>query len=389
MTRTWLVGCVLAAALPAAGDRLAAQPAAAATLQVAGLTQPVEIIRDRWGINHIYAQNEGDLFFAQGYAAARDRLFQFELWRRQATGTVAEMLGPREFTRDVGARLHMFRGDLDAELNHYHPRGKAIVEAYVRGINAYIAETERRPALLPLEFTLLGITPGRWTPAVVVSRHQALTSNVGAEVAYLRAMKAAGPDAVRELMYFQGGEPVFTPDPAIDLKTFPDNVLDVYSAFREPVTFAPEDVRPEFRAAAAAAAAPGGTGDEQAPLADGAGAIDPRDIGSNNWVVAGSRTQSTYPILANDPHRTIAAPSLRYWVHLVAPGWNVIGGGEPVLPGVSIGHNEHGAWGLTIFGNDNEDLYVYETNPANADPVSLPGAMGGDAGRARDDSRRG
>jgi penicillin amidase len=92
---------------------------------------------------------------------------------------------------------------------------------------------------------------------------------------------------------------------------------------------------------------------------------DPRDIGSNNWVVSGSRTFSTRPILANDPHRVIAAPSLRYWVHLVAPGWNVIGGGEPVLPGVSIGHNEHGAWGLTIFGQDAEDLYVYDTNPAN------------------------
>ncbi len=100
---------------------------------MAGLTQPVEILRDRWGINHIYAQNEPDLFFAQGYAAARDRLFQFEMWRRQATGTVAEILGRRELTRDRGARLHQFRGDLDDELNRYHPRGKAIVEAYVRG----------------------------------------------------------------------------------------------------------------------------------------------------------------------------------------------------------------------------------------------------------------
>ena len=106
---------------------------------------------------------------------------------------------------------------------------------------------------------------------------------------------------------------------------------------------------------------------------DDAGPVDPRDIGSNNWVISGSRTQSTFPILANDPHRAQSAPSLRYWVHLVAPGWNVIGGGEPVLPGVSIGHNEHGAWGLTIFGNDNEDLYVYETNPANANEYRYQG----------------
>src|SRR5687768_7949703 len=205
------------------------------TLRVAGVSQPVEIIRDRWGVNHIYAQNEADLFFAQGYAAAKDRLFQFEVWRRQATGTTAEILGRRELKRDVGARLHMFRGDLDAELNHYHPRGKAIVEAYVRGVNAYIAETERTPALLPLEFAMLGIKPGRWTPAVVISRHQALTSNLTAEVSYLRAMKAAGPEAVRELMYFQGGDPIFTPDPAIDVNAFPADVLELYSAFRDTV----------------------------------------------------------------------------------------------------------------------------------------------------------
>ena len=367
MRRFWLF---LALTFVIFGEpRTLAQGSSTTILNVSGVTQPVEIIRDRWGINHIYAQNENDLFFAQGYAAAKDRLFQFELWRRQATGTVAEILGPREVKRDVGARLHMFRGDLDAELNHYHPRGKAIVEAYVRGVNTYIAETERTPSLLPLEFKMLGITPGRWTPAIVISRHQALTSNVTSEVSYVQAMKAVGQQAVRELMYFQGGEPVFTPDPALDLKTFPDNVLELYSAFRDSVDFTRDDVLEEFRGQAS------GARPQDAP--DYADTVDPEidlhDVGSNNWVIAGSRTQSTYPIMANDPHRTIAAPSLRYWVHLVAPGWNVIGGGEPVLPGVSIGHNEHGAWGLTIFGNDNEDLYVYETNPANANEYRYQG----------------
>ena len=215
-----------------------------AVLRVPGLSQPVEIRRDRWGINHIYAATEQDLFFAQGYAAAKDRLFQFEMWRRQATGTVAEILGRRELERDRGARLHMFRGDLDAELAHYHPRGKAIVEAFVGGINAYIAETERTPSLLPLEFTMLGITPGRWTPAVVISRHQGLTSNLTGEVAAVRAMKAIGPEALRSLLYFQGGEPVFRLDPAIDLAAFPDNVLGLYSAFRDPIQFRPEDAGP-------------------------------------------------------------------------------------------------------------------------------------------------
>lgn len=369
MSRAFGVGFV-ALVLAASSGTAAQSPTAA--IQMAGLTQPVEIIRDQWGINHIYAQNEADLFFAQGYAAAKDRLFQFEIWRRQATGTVAEILGRREAKRDQGARLHQFRGDLDDELNRYHPHGKAIVESYVRGINAYIGETEKNAALLPMEFRMLGIKPGRWTPSVVISRHQALASNAGDEARYVRLIGAIGIDALRELLYFQGGNPRFELDAAIDPKTFPTDVLSLYSAFRASVQFKPEDVAPEFRGAGQAVAA---ADDTMAPDPAGPASLDadPRDIGSNNWVVAGSRTFSTRPILANDPHRVIAAPSLRYWVHLVAPGWNVIGGGEPVLPGVSIGHNEYGAWGLTIFGQDAEDLYVYDTNPANANEYRYRG----------------
>src|SRR4029077_4944387 len=110
------------------------------TLGVPGLTQPVEVIRDKFGINHIYAQNEHDLFFTQGYCAAKDRLFQFEIWRRQATGTVAEILGPKELKRDIGTRLFRFRGDMKKELNHYHPHGELIIQSYVDGVNAYIDE---------------------------------------------------------------------------------------------------------------------------------------------------------------------------------------------------------------------------------------------------------
>lgn len=360
MIRAFTAAVVVAVTVTTGFHTSAQTPSA--SLQVAGLSQPVEILRDRWGINHIYAQNEGDLFFAQGYAAARDRLFQFEMWRRQATGTVSEILGRRELTRDRGARLHQFRGDLDDELSRYHPRGKAIVEAYVRGVNAYVAETEANPALLPIEFRMLGIRPGRWTPAVVISRHQALNANLTDEVRLLRAINAGTTAQVRELMNFQGGDPRFELDAAINPSILPADVLAVYTAFRESIRFQPEDVAPEFRGSTTQALAGGVAPDPAGPADLDA---DPRDIGSNNWVVSGSRTISTRPILANDPHRVIAAPSLRYWVHLVAPGWNVIGGGEPVLPGVSIGHNEHGAWGLTIFGQDAEDLYVYDTNPAN------------------------
>jgi penicillin G amidase len=230
----------------------------------------------------------------------------------------------------------------------------------VAGINAYVDQALANPATLPLEFRLLGITPGRWTPREVISRHQALTSNLPSEVTYLRAIRAIGAEALGDLLYLQGGDPELALDPAIDLDTFPDGVLGLYSAFRSSITFRPEDIAPEYRTTE-----PGV--DESTDLAAAALDDDLHNIGSNNWVVAGALTQNGFPIMANDPHRVIEAPSLRYWVHLVAPGWNVIGGGEPVLPGVSIGHNGVGAWGLTIFGTDNEDLYVYDTNPANPD----------------------
>ena len=160
-------GCRVLLAAVAVWSTLAAAPAPSTILHVDGVAESAEIVRDHWGINHIYAANEGDLFFAQVYAAARDRLFQFEMWRRQATGTVAEILGRNELKRDIGARLHMFRGDLTSELNSYHPHGEAIVTSFVRGVNAYIAEALKNPSGLPAEFKTLDIVPG---PLPVSSR---------------------------------------------------------------------------------------------------------------------------------------------------------------------------------------------------------------------------
>jgi penicillin amidase len=342
--------------LPLAGILLAAVPAAE-QIEVVGLDEPVEILTDRWGVAHIYARSEHDLFFAQGFRAAQDRLFQFELWRRQATGTVAEILGKRELDRDIGARLHRFRKDLDQELKHYHPRGDVIVRAFVDGINAYIAKTERNPKLLPIEFELLGIKPARWTPAVVVSRHQGLLSNLTLEMRLGQAVAQLGGEQVRELDWFRPGKPDLELDPAIDGSLLHDQILHYYQAFRRPIVFKPEDIVGDQRSGPASL----GFSIPPIPVGDGTDGI-----GSNNWVVSGRLTQSGFPYIVNDPHRSLAIPSLRYFVHLVAPGWNVIGGGEPALPGVSIGHNEFGGWGLTVFGQDNEDLYVYDLNPADS-----------------------
>ena len=345
------------------------------SISLPGLNAPVEIIRDRWGINHIYAETEYDLFFAQGYAAARDRLFQFEVWRAQATGTVAEMLGPSELERDIGFRLFRFRGDMTQEMNHYHDRGSIIIPAYVDGVNAYIAETEADPSLLPLEFELLGIRPKRWTPEVVISRHQGLLGNIGSELNYGRSVAAVGADAVKRVANFHPGDPDIALDPAIDGALLSQDILGLYNAFRRSVRFRPEHLVPEHRGdeeafarleAAAAGVRGAESGWQDAPSwQDPQGWPDYESLGSNNWVVSGRLSESGYPLMANDPHRAQSSPSLRYWVHLVGPGWNVIGGGEPEIPGVSIGHNEHGAWGLTVFRTDGEDLYVYETDPRN------------------------
>ncbi len=332
------------------------------TLNIDGLQDSVQVYRDPWGINHIYAQNEHDLFFAQGFCAARDRLFQLEVWRRQATGTVAELLGERELKRDIGTRLFQFRGDIRREMQHYHPQGADIITAFVAGVNAYIRETEKNVELLPLEFELLGTKPGYWTPEVVISRHQGLLGNISRELNYGRAVALAGPEKVNQWMNFHPGEPEIALDSALNPEQLMADILELYNAYRQSVKFQPEDIVIDNRRADASTFA------RYARLAQQNQAAEEREqanIGSNNWVVSGEHTQSGFPMMANDPHRRQAVPSLRYWAHLVAPGWNVIGGGEPEIPGISIGHNEHGAWGLTVFSTDGEDLYVYDTHPDN------------------------
>jgi penicillin G amidase len=332
------------------------------TLYLPGLQQPVTIILDEQGINHIYAQTEHDLFFAQGYCAARDRLFQFELWRRQASGTVAEIVGEREISRDIGTRLFKYRGDLTTEFNHYHPRGEKIINAFTDGINAWVKATEENPELLPVEFNLLGIIPGYWTPDLVISRHQGLLGNLTSEVATARAVALLGSQQVLSMKLFEPGTPTIDLDPSIDKQGLMEDIIALYEAYRKPIVFQPEDLvalqtsQPENARILMA---------QDKSAYDDMTLSEQRSIGSNNWIVSGKLSASGFPLLANDPHRALSAPSLRYMVHLNAPGWNVVGGGEPTIPGVSIGHNEHGAWGLTIFNIDGEDLMVYDLNPAN------------------------
>ncbi len=324
-------------------------------IKVDGLKQSVEVYRDKWGINHIYAQNQHDLFFSQGYTAARDRLFQFEIWRRQATGSVAEILGPDEIKRDIGTRLFMYRGDINKELNHYHPQGKEIIEAYVEGVNKYISDILKTPEKLPLPFKMLDIIPEKWTPEVVISRHQGLLGNIEDELEIGRTVALIGEKKVKDLMWFHPKDPEIKLDPKIDRSLLFEDLLGLYNSYRNPIEFKQEHLIEKYR------------NKKSISFINRFNDLSSKslDIGSNNWVLSGKKTIDGNTYMANDPHRTIAVPSLRYMAHLVAPGWNVIGGGEPEIPGISIGHNEYGAWGLTVFRTDGEDLYQYDLNPKN------------------------
>ena len=296
------------------------------TISIDGLEEPVEILRDRWGVAHIYAETVRDLFFAQGFVAAQDRLYQIEIWRRTGAGELAEVFGPEYVSRDRIARLVRYRGDMEAEWASYSPRSREIAEAFTSGINAYI---ERNRGNLPIEFDLLGFEPGVWEPEHVLLRVAGLlmVRNVSQEIARAKMVAQLGVDATQR-WYPTDPERELRPDPDVDLAGIDDRVT---SEYRRAVSI---------------------------PV------LHEQD-GSNNWVVNSELSATGAPLLASDPHRPVILPSLRYLVHLNGPGWNVIGSGEPALPGVAIGHNERVGWGFTIVQYDLADLIVERTNPAD------------------------
>jgi penicillin G amidase len=301
---------------------------------VPGLERPVQVLVDEWGVPHIYAERQYDAFAAQGFAAARDRLWQIDLWRKRGLGEMAKDFGLAYVESDRMARAVLFRGDMYREWLAYASDAKRIAEAFVAGVNAYVALTERQPDLLPEEFRLLGYHPARWQAADIVRiRHHGLTLNLTGEIDRAEIYCKDGPDAPRADWMRRALVPDIVPTPPAGLEP----CALPFERLRQAYELA--TARTRFRA-------------------------DDLTQGSNNWVVAPGRSATGRAILASDPHRAHSAPSLRYISHLVAPGLNVIGAGEPFLPGISIGHNDAIAFGLTRFYIDQEDLYVYETNPA-------------------------
>ena len=205
--------------------------------QLDGLIDEVEVLRDKYGINHIYANNQNDLFFMQGYLAAKDRLFQFEIWRRQASGTVSEVFGEEELDRDIGTRLFKFRGNMEDELNHYHEDGYEIVSSFVSGINKYIEEINKTPSQLPIEFKLSDIKPEKWTNEDVISRHQGLLGNIEQELNIGRAVSLIGEEKVKELMWFHPKDPDISLDNDLTYEDLKQDILRLYNAYREPIDY--------------------------------------------------------------------------------------------------------------------------------------------------------
>lgn len=358
-------GWGLAAVLALAGCGTPGTPPAAppAAITLAGLEKPAEVLIDRWGVPHIYAGTIYDAFVVQGYVAARDRLWQMDLWRKRGLGEMARDFGPAWVEHDQAARAVLFRGDMYREWLAYGSDAKRVAEAFVAGVNARVEQVRAQPDQLPLEFRLLGYQPSRWSPEDVVRiRHHGLTLNFTSEVD--RAAALARGEAGRRADWLRRElDPPITPAIAegIALGELPVAELKrAYQLATESPRFDPKTVTLAggvIPPARSAGVAPGA-----APDADTLAGY-----GSNNWVIAPRLTATGRPILASDPHRAHGAPSLRYLAHLNAPGLDVIGAGEPFLPGISIGHNDTIAFGLTRFYMDQEDLYVYETNPENGD----------------------
>ncbi len=305
----------------------------------AGLNAAGEIVIDRAGIPHIYAASARDGFFLQGYAVARDRLWQIDLWRKRGLGRLSASFGPAFVAQDRAARLLLYRGDMGKEWGAYPAAAKGWTEAFVSGINAFVGDVEAGRQPLPPEFSESGSRPERWQADDVVRiRSNALASNVAAEVERARALcGGAGAYEAMRAPLEPASHKLVIPK-GLDPCSIPKDVLDEYLLGTSEVRFDGKALSLALR--------------------------DP-DVqeGSNNWVIAPPRSATGRPIMANDPHRAHSVPNLRYLSHIDTPELKIAGAGEPALPGMSLGHNEDAAWALTIFAIDQQDLVV---NPKGA-----------------------
>ncbi|SNS78070.1 penicillin amidase [Noviherbaspirillum humi] len=317
----------------------ASQPRIDGTLKLDGLTAPVDIVRDAHGIPHIYAAASADAYFALGFVHAQDRLWQMEMNRRIAAGRVAEILGPNALDADRFLRTLGVRRNAEQIYARLAPDARAALDAYARGVNAFI-DGQQRPR--PPEFILTGaLPPEPWHPADSIAWQTMmawdLSANWGQEVLRMRLAQRLTQEQINAFL------PPYPGDVPLQTRDLP-------SLYRQLAALTDQMEK-------VVAAAPVG-------LREG--------MGSNNWVVSGAHTASGKPLLANDPHLGLSAPALWYFAHLSAPGMNVIGATLPGLPAVVLGRNDRIAWGFTNTASDVQDLYLERINPDNPNQYRTP-----------------
>lgn len=326
---------------------------AAAVVRLPGLKKAVRVRRDERGIPYVEAEDELDLYFAQGYVTASDRLFQMDLFRRTARGELSEIFGKAALEEDKRRRTYGFAQVTEAAAAQADPAARAVLEAYAAGVNAYIDSLDDKS--LPPECQLLGYRPRHWTPAdsgaVGKNFAEALSTSwtldlTRALFVNLSADKAAAlfpevsPLDVLVVGSDKSDRKSSTPPKSSSALPRPTNAK---ALFAELTSIRQTEERTRARVG-----------------------LNAEDLAaSNNWVVSGKRTASGKPLLANDPHLPASAPSIWYMIHLSAPGLRVAGVTAAGAPGVIIGHNERIAWGLTNLGPDVQDVYRETFDPQN------------------------
>ena len=303
---------------------LKSKPLEAGEHQVSFIDQEVVVTRDHNGVPHIKATSDEDLYRAQGYVQAQDRLFQMDLARRQASGRLAEVIGEKAVDTDKLFRTFSLRKAAEASYEGYGEHAKAVLGWYAEGVNAFIKEATSEKKL-SYEFALLGYEPEEWTPvdSLTIGKYMAYDLGGRWQSQAFRhwAINAFPEEKVKDLFL-----------------TYPQNAESIMTANKEHSVevagrFLPELSPPEFN-------------------------------GSNNWVVSGEKTASGKPLLADDPHLGLSTPSIWYQMHLQSPEQNVEGVIFAGIPGIILGNNEDIAWGVTNVGPDVQDLYIEVPHPS-------------------------
>ena len=360
------------------------------SLSVPGLHQAVTVDRDNWGVPHIRAASLEDAVQAQGYVTAQDRLWQLDLMRRASRGQLSEIVGPPALPSDRRFRTLGFSRIADREVAALDKDSRAMLEAYARGVNAFISQHQRK---LPLEFQLLKYQPAPWQPSdsLVIAgyMYQTLTSTWERELNRAKVEARVDADHAKDLFsdeapmdHFVIGDPDNPNDGSQASRIDPDEDDDddddmtgddVLKALATPK----QDSTHSRSAATSSASASNGYIGQAADTSDIAAALWPsiseylsesqneirQSLGSNNWVVSGEHTATGKPLLANDTHLELSIPPIWYEIHLSAPNYNAKGFTLPGAPLIVIGHNDRIAWGFTNNGADVQDLYIESFNP--------------------------